>query len=479
MGTKRDVQRLLKKNLSGLEAARLVLRDCVEDDHGRKNLLTDHDIALIKNGLRTQPDIDVYNRMIQAYRFLSYQLKDLHILSLDIVIKLRDLLGILQMYWLDWSIHLTQEILPVFMTEQQLRETGDYQRKRKLQTVFPLKCVLQDRAYELASEDQQQECDLEPKILADRHPELLHQAKEQVLELIQSGKLTLVRISQQDVERMERLDEEVRSMTQRNVGNEKEWESLSEERNKLTHQAYEAVKRGNENVGETLAKCLEKSALESEEENRLLEYAYHCSGEDLYQSGMPEWISYIDEFTPGLFESYTENIVLIEEPPSHFMYKLHENGYYTIDLFRLSQARVLEESYSRDGADLHGDLRRGARVVREMIKIFMSYRSALEEASEIMGVNLAEDVDQWLQEIETKVDDYNKKICFEIDMDVDEQKTKIYRDQAPRMKAIHVSRLKPIPSFVMQFRENLAVYLGSNWWHESHEILTDQDEERI
>jgi hypothetical protein len=67
----KDIRKLLKAGLlSGRQAAQLVLRDSVEEDHGRPRILSDADISAIRKGLTNPQDIKDYNAWIETYRIL-------------------------------------------------------------------------------------------------------------------------------------------------------------------------------------------------------------------------------------------------------------------------------------------------------------------------------------------------------------------------------------------------------------------------
>jgi len=67
----KDIRKLLKAGLlSGRQAAQLVLRDSVEEDHGRPRILSDADISAIWKGLTNPQDIKDYNAWIETYRIL-------------------------------------------------------------------------------------------------------------------------------------------------------------------------------------------------------------------------------------------------------------------------------------------------------------------------------------------------------------------------------------------------------------------------
>jgi hypothetical protein len=72
MPRRKSGKALRAANLSGKEVARLVIQDNIEQDHGRPRILTDADAVAIVNKLSSPEDIEEYNRWIKTHRLIAY-----------------------------------------------------------------------------------------------------------------------------------------------------------------------------------------------------------------------------------------------------------------------------------------------------------------------------------------------------------------------------------------------------------------------
>ena len=77
-----SLKRLFKRGLSGKEAGQLVVRRLYEVDQGREATLSQRDISDLKAGLRSQAEVEAYNRMIGLYRAFYMTLQEATIQSM-------------------------------------------------------------------------------------------------------------------------------------------------------------------------------------------------------------------------------------------------------------------------------------------------------------------------------------------------------------------------------------------------------------
>lgn len=87
MISKRELKALLRDGLTGKEAARIVIMDSVEVDHGRPGILTQEELEQIKRSLDPK-EAAVYNSWIYVYQLLGYSLLEAKVHYLLAVLRL-------------------------------------------------------------------------------------------------------------------------------------------------------------------------------------------------------------------------------------------------------------------------------------------------------------------------------------------------------------------------------------------------------
>ncbi len=347
MANNKDIRRLIKKGLTGTEAARLVLQDSWEVDHMREGFLSESDIEAIKRSLKEPGDIQEYNRWIEAYRIVDFTLKEAHIYALEAIEVILMASRNLDNYYLEDKIRgLQLFVLPAIVTEKQYQELSAKQREDKLRARYDLGEILAERAYELASEEQREECELDSWCIFGEYPEIREQAIDQILELIQAGRLKPVQLHQEDIDKLERLEEQLQAkraktydetMKRESDWPDTEYNALWEKKSQLGQQALKRAREqaSQEDLASTIASLeqYKNGSLPDRESEKLLGHTY-CLGDELYQTGLSEWVKLIDTYQPNLDEDtaarpagmmQANKVAILQDPEPH---DLDERGYY-------------------------------------------------------------------------------------------------------------------------------------------------------
>ncbi len=472
MASKADIRRLIKKGLSGKEAGRLVLQDSWEVDHGREGFLSDSDLQLIKNGLKTPQDIKDYNDLIHTYRLIDYTLMESQIRALTIQVNLRVLSEMTQRYLLDFWIEQKRLMSPVVMTQKQYEEVKAKQREDLLQELHDIWGILDSRARRIAPEGYSEE-ELE---------QYVQLAAGQLLELVQAGRLEPTKLQSKDINRLEaledKLDEWRASKPLEKRRSEKAWakfEKLHAEKSEFLLQAFQRARaaQAQENL-ESLRGNLKKvrdGLLALPAGDTTFDYWY-SSGEELYATGLPEWIEWIDEYKYNLTNAGFGGIaILINPKPSD----LDERGYYVENLFHdISMIRRMEAHYEERGEpSLPERLQVGAEKVEEDVREFLGSLAVIETISRLLKLDFTEDIEKGYKEVKRLVEGYN-------DLITDTHDKFHYLPEDIELSPIPIAKLKPTSESLRYLRERMAISLGEDWWKEGVLKLTfEQPEEEL
>ena len=489
MAKQRDIRRLIKKGLTGTEAAKLILEDSWEVDHRRDGFLSESDIQAIKKSLKDPGDIQEYNRWIEAYRIVDYTLKEAHIQALEATEIILMASRNLDSYYLEDKIRGLQLFaLPAIVTEKQYQELSAKQREILLREKNDLGFILADRAYHLASEEQREECELDSWTVFGEYPELREQAIEEILELIQAGRLKPVQLHQEDIDRLEGLEEQSQAKREEDPPDWKKLEALYEEREELKKQAYERAREQQEPEGQaSIIASLEQykaGSLPDREREKLLGLTY-CSGEELYQTGLPEWIKWIDTYKPDLDEEtaarpadtmQSTSVAILQDPEPN---DLDERGYYKDEdiLASLSglASKDSEERVKQRGFTNAEFIQTAHKAIRNKLKDFLAIQAVVETISGAIGVDFTEDLKQWYERVQIHIDHYNLLVDPK-SRDSLWPKAPHYLGM-PKLPALRIGRLKPTAKTIQYYRERIALGLGDNWWNELISMDFEQDEE--
>lgn len=146
MISKQEIQELLDRGPSGQEAARLVLLDSVEVDHGRPGLLTSKDLEKLKRSLLPE-EASVYNLWVYAYQITGYSLLEARGHYLEARLNLERVTGPLTLYALEAFLQTARKAYPLIWTEKQLQENAPPEGRGVAIIQNPDPELLDDRGY--------------------------------------------------------------------------------------------------------------------------------------------------------------------------------------------------------------------------------------------------------------------------------------------------------------------------------------------
>ena len=198
-------------------------------------------------------------------------------------------------------------------------------------------------------------------------------------------------------------------------------------------------------------------------EELLIDFVY-CCAQDLYQAGLPEWIEWIDEYTPGLDDDAGwKGVAILVDPSSH---QLDKNGYYD-GRDGLAMMESLTGKILRDEAEV----KNMATAAKAGIKIFLAIRELFQALSDVLGFNIMEDIDSSYKILEASIKLYNEAVK------PGTWPTKFFPEEW-KLSAISLAKLKPDKRETEHLRERMAVSFGDNWW-KSGEIKDIREDIRL
>ncbi len=415
--TRDKVSKLLSRNLTGFEAARLIIADSVEVDHGREGFLSEKDIRQIKAGLYGQ-EAEIYNNWIEAYRAVSYTIKEAHTSALEAGLALKDVLPKLQKFYLDHWLWLTKRHMPAIVTQKQYEDIKARQREYKLQELHSLEAVLTIYCYELAKDRGPTDIgygdyDFDAPGLAQDYPDLYQAGRAELEGLIQSGRLRLQEEGRPDFDKPETLK------------------------------------------------------------------SFHVTGATLYEAIPDYWRKDIDTFGAGhVFdpEGEADAYAILQEDSWLQDRYIDERGYYKDKYFNTSfVGRMEEATLQATGKSLKENLLETVRLVRVKITTFLAIETVLETLSEAIGVKLTEDLETLNEILRREVEAYNNLIKVDSDLLPEEIFPISKQLKAYNLPTINFEKLKPKASWIKYFRERLAMSLGANWWELAYDIELEED----
>ena len=496
MTTKTDIKKLLSKGgLTGKEAGKLILQDNWLVDHAKEGFLSERDIQSIKASMKSTKDIEDYNSYISTYRFIDYTLKEAHIVALTLGNRINALTRLLLMYFFDSSSDLELHTKPVIMTEKEYQDHKASQKAYILKELTDLHEILDWRARELASDEiKGQESEDSYSFFdwtREAYPEIWRQALTDILELLRSGKLRPVVFTGEAKEKLDtiwNMQRELRDqdpiittpqedLVEKTLSGEigqydsarnEEAENLSKQADKLLLDLFKAGKKRQKSQRGLIA-SLEKllaGSLSEEDENSLLYYAY-CSGEDLYQTGLPEWIRWIEEYKPGYTsttrgEDMIRGVAILTDPsPS----QVDKNGYY-------KPLRIVEDILTSDKHDVLTSFQEGTKMLREEARAILSFLSVAEAVSTAIGIDFAEDIRCWIKDMDQEVRIYNLLRVRALALE------NIPEEVKDAIQPINLEKQKPSAKTVKYLQERIALGLGEGWWEDVKTALRKDYKEK-
>jgi len=460
MPTKRDVKAIIsKQSLTGKEAARLIISHLVETDHGRERLLTQGEIQQIRANVGRMPDseIEIFNGMMELYRIVGYTLKEAEVLYLEIRVDLLQAINFLQPVEMAWRLRHEQYVRPIIVTRKQLDDLRGRARERKLQELHGLNQVIYWRA--IATDERIDEGGLTD----EEFDKLWHQAAAEIQELVVGGKLQPVELE------IRADDDRLRYGEERPDGTES-----------IDHYDSSAA-----------------SDVPPEEVDRQLRH--YVSGEQLYQSGLPEWQKWIDEYdhqyqweTLHLPEVERGSGVAVLEEPVEWPVELDDRGYYKAkNLVELCDLPLLEKISEEDGHTHKQLLQNMHRTIRKKLRVLLAHQPILEALSDLIGVKLDEDMEAWTEGFAREVSLYKSTLELPTLRPVRREYRRAWREEPewlerkPELPSFTIDDLKPDPKHVQHLKERMSLPLDkeadrifNEWFAERCEEI-DTTEDRL
>lgn len=482
MPTKTDIRRLLKKGLTGKEAARLILQDSWEVDNEREGFLSESDIQAIKGSLKTAEDIQDYNKWVEVYRLIDYSLIDAERAYLWVRGTILEVYPEVMSFYTAEQVRRLGFQIPQIVTAQQYEDIKTAQRQGHMEEVLSLRTAIEwmeDEAvvpaeivqewkqYEIDTFDEEEGYGDIMEWLYDEKPAVFAATYIPVLiQLIQEGKLKPVLLSAAEREEVDAAWAAWKETTNWSTGDSL-WETT-------VQRIYERKKaRPNKRSTARLISQLEQlrdGRMSVEEREQLLQFTY-CSGQELYTAGIAPWMKFVDEFKPNYDEPARGYAILQEDTSAR--YYVDERGYYNEEwhgrLIRgLSDLDMFQQIHKeRDGetpgSGLVAYLTGQYALIRARLKAFLAIHSVLEACSEITGIPFVERLEDWYKSIESLVGMFN----FSLKQANLSAHNEYFQGPELKLPLLDIDKLKPDPEHLQYMRERMAIALGPDWFRDT------------
>lgn len=396
---KRDIKAILKKSkLTGKEAAALIIRHYVETDHRRPAILTESEIQQLRSKVGrtgTEQDRDDFDSYMHLYRLVGFTLKEAEVLYLRIGWRLSRLEAVLLPFITQHWIGLVTQNIPYCVTEKQLQDLKD----QRLQRLHCMASVIDARAGNL-SEGRWWSTEASE----EEDAEILEEATRQIAELLNEHDLEPVRLE-------ERADETER----------------------------EDIERCSFDLGEP--------------ENLHL----YLTGAQLYQTGLSEWRPNAWQIVDAERTRWSPKVAVVQEPP---ISDVDERGWYVENwMEQFSILPALDARDDEEAADIRQTLERSHKAIRKMLRLFLAHQPIYEALSELIGVKLHEDLEEWLADIQEEVAGYRNILELGVLKPLPEGVAERLRKSRPELPPFTVDDLKPDRRHVQHLKERMAMAL--------------------
>ena len=208
-----------------------------------------------------------------------------------------------------------------------------------------------------------------------------------------------------------------------------------------------------EKISEIMDRANERGKLSTEDAADLF-LEIELTGEQLYQTGLPEFVDWIDKY------QYEQAAIIMNPSPE----LLDDKGYYTGEdglqwLETLAENRV--DIYEEKHVNICVNTARG------QIKVFLAIAELFQTISELFGFSLMEDIDRQYELLESDVEQYNRAA----------KPSNITQYYPPEwnVSKISLAKLKPDKSEIEYLRERMAASLGEGWWTEKYSFEVQED----
>jgi hypothetical protein len=435
MAERRALERLLTKDLSGKEIARLTLLAHTEELAGREPTFSEAEIERAKAALRGRPhEIAVYNAWIEALRIVDFVSLEAIANAAEAEKCLSIAIGWTAQLLRHGTIRAAREIATKVLTPDQWvrfpAEREMARRDRMAEQSVSLNAVIQYRIWQTASEDLRAKARTLPEFEEDENEydcllavdrgaalRLRKLAEEEIAGLVASGKLRFSRQGK-DVSRL------IGAATNGSL----------------------AVGQGEEEFG-------------SEAECSLLE---------LVEAGLPEWVdwSQTETFTPSEFRG---PIAVLQEIPPEC---LDEAGKFVEPGWQLVE-KALRREASSEKLD---QLRSIADACASAIRVFLARMAVIEVFGQGLDLDLcAPPVRKREQALHDFIALYNRLAEISQEAEPDEDgfvpaDWMLPLPRALRLPVLDLDELKPDANEIQRMRDRLATPDEAEWRQVAEEL---------
>lgn len=466
---KPDVKRLLAKGLSGREAGKLVVQHAYAIDKGGSGFLSEKDIQTLQASLKTQRDVEDYNRVLDVYRTVFLTIQEAKILSLVVEKELRGVERELDAYHWSQGVSDVYRWLPVILTEKDYKTAKARQKRRFRRRLYSLGEVVGRRTDELLGGEEKAED------ATDEEWDAAHEAADQeVQKLVKAGRLKPLRLGH-------RADRFTVAEAEATLADPLDLEDLHEEEEEPSeeaadhHAAYlasleESIAQGDLTEGHDISRYIpgEWGDVDPDDEERLLHH--YLSGDQLYKAGLPEWKAWLDEFKFYEADEYEGRdggiAVLVEDGFGGSLdAKGHFNTYWLDSLQDYAQLKAIEEHFAKEhGLSLEEMLQTLMKKVRDKAKVLRAYQEVLRQAGEVYEIDLGVEESLFLPDIRKAMESYSRTA----------KTVSRWRGQlrGPKLPPLDYDQVKPDKATVDTLHERFSVGVfgdgfGGDWWKEA------------
>jgi hypothetical protein len=478
MPTKTDIRRLLKKGLTGKEAARLILQDSWEVDNEREGFLSESDIQAIKGSLRTPEDIQDYNKWVEVYRLIDYSVIDAERAYLWVRGTIFEVYPEVMSFETAEQVRRLSFQLPTIVTAQQYEDIKAAQRQGHMEEmlslwevldwlgdegIVPAEIVQEWEQYETDSfDDEEAYAGIQEWLYSEKPAEYVAIYIPYLIPLIQDVKpVMLTAAEREEVDRAWESWRDSKKLGEYDIP--KALQRRIYERRKARQKGAAGLLRQLERLGD--------GRLSMDEGETLLEHTY-CLGQELYEAGIAPWIDYVDQFKTGHNEPARLYAILQEEGVLGGLHTdsrgYYDQAWHTQMLSHLSDLSMFQQLHAdRDGEEpgsgLVAYLMGQYALIRARLKAFLAIHSVLEACSEITGIPFVEKLEDWYGHIESLVGFLN----FALQRANLSGQNEYYEGPELKLPLLDIERLKPDPEHLQYMRERMAIALGPDWFRDT------------
>lgn len=490
MANRTDVLKLLDKpGLTGLEAAKLILGEAWRRDRRQKKVLTDQEISRIKKTLAPE-ERDSYNSYVELYQRTWKMLDGVVTTALEAEKFILKAIMLLQFSITDYMTREELLATPQIVTEKQYKELWAEQKQEAFRNWVSLIDVLDTVAEGLASQEIQdawQEPDENGDtfvhllhFLEEAHPDLYRETVQLVLEFIESGEPKPVQLSpeakqlyKKTVDEMSELihDEEARiseaMVTQK-------WEKKSLEvtqyLNGLIDQEASDEARlslSKERIISGLKALLKRDGIEemSQEDLDLLQEYSFIRHSELINAGIVLPGYHPQKATP---ERGWGGVAILQDPEPE---DLDEKGHYSRDMWKdfLTSGAFFKkmwdwESPVSDPEAFEKQIKELQKRIKLDLRLYLLFRTVLEEVSEILDIDLLEDIRPVREETESLLSTHNFLAGLL-------RKGRSGKHLKRTSLEIRLEKLQPTEKSIAQLRRKLSTSPDQSFWKNVGETL--------